>query len=194
MINNRWNLVCMAAGTAAVAVALMGCTGDDGGGGTSGTTAPSGGGSGGSVDGASSTEPLALPQSGACGDAFFWAATAAGDLAVTVQLEARERSDSEPTVVDFTVPDPAVAVTLQTGTELVQAFCNDLLDQNHEVQAEHAASEGTGNITLEPIAEGDATCGITGELHVEGLAFEDGTEVEVDTIDIQSDDIGCYAG
>jgi hypothetical protein len=188
MISHRRNLATFLMATAALAPVLVGCTsGDDdvpGGG--------SGGGSGGGGDGQPTSGAPALTQSGGCGDAFFWAATAEGDLAVTVSVEARDRSGSEPTVVDFTVPDPAVTVELQVGTELVQAFCNDLLDQNHHVESEHAASEGSGRITLGPIAAPGPTCGVDGELHVEGLAFEDGTEIG--TVDVRSDAIGCYAG
>lgn len=189
MISDRRNLVRLVMATAALTVVLVGCASgdDDAPGGGSG-----GGGSGGGGDGQPTSGAPDLTQSGGCGDAFFWAATAEGDLAVTVTVEARDRSGSEPTVVDFTVPDPAVTVELQVGTELVQAFCNDLLDHNHHVESEHAAREGTGRITLAPLPADESTCGLIGELHVEGLAFEDGTEVG--TVDVRTDAIGCYAG
>ena len=140
------------------------------------------------------TPTEAMTQSGGCGDAFFWAANATSTVAVTVTVDARKRSGSAPTVIDFTVPDPSVTVEIQRGRGLVQPFCNDVIDANvWRVDSRSAATAGTGRITLDPAAEAFARCGATtGELHLSGVAADDGTRL--DAIDIETHSIGCYAG
>lgn len=137
---------------------------------------------------------VVLEQSGGCGDAFFWAATAEGDVAVTVTVEARSRSTAEPTVIDFTLPDPVVAVEVQRGRALVQPMCNDVIDSRvWRVDERLAGVSGAGRIRLAPRAEGEpSACGVSGDLRLEGLVAEDDTRVG--DVAIQTDQIGCYAG
>jgi hypothetical protein len=135
-----------------------------------------------------------MTQSGGCGDAFFWAANATSTVAVTVTVDARDRSSTGPTVIDFTLPDPKVKVEIQRGRGLVQPFCNDVIDGNvWRVDSRSAATAGTGRITLDAATEAFARCGATtGELRLSGVAAGDGTEL--DAIDIETHSIGCYAG
>lgn len=159
---------------------LAGCGSDDGGGESAGQAS------------------TVLEQSGGCGDAYFWAATAEEDVAVTVQVEARSRSDVEPTVIDFKLPDPEVTVEVQRGRALTQPLCNDVVDGTvHRVESQQAGVAGSGRITLSPRvmderALDELPCGVNGELRLEGLVAEDGTRF--DDIDIQTEGIGCYAG
>jgi hypothetical protein len=139
---------------------------------------------------------LVLSRSGGCGDAFFWAATADETFAVTVTVDASARSATEPTTIDFAVPDPDVEVEIQTGSALTQPFCNDVIDGNvYERVSTTPATGGTGRITLDPGPRG--ACGAHGTLHLEGLTTDDGMRVEpVDVwpVDVATDTIGCYAG
>jgi hypothetical protein len=137
--------------------------------------------------------PVALPNGDACGDAYFWAATDSGDVAVTVTVEARDRSHREATTLEFVIPDPAVEVEVLSGEQLSRNFCTDLPSSASEPQHRQPATAGEGTITLDPAPKGSAACGaVTGELQVDGLVAQDGTRFA--PIRISSDSIGCYAG
>ena len=95
-------------------------------------------------------ESIDLPQTGGCADAYFWAASADGTQALTVYVDVRDRSGTEPTELDLTLPDPLATVTLQRGSDLTQAFCNDVLDQDYELDEEVPVVEGTLHLTVDP--------------------------------------------
>jgi hypothetical protein len=133
-----------------------------------------------------------LPRSGGCADAFFWAANTEGTLAVTVNVDARQRSGAAPTVIDFTLPDPKVEIEIQRGRGLVQPFCNDLISQEWHVDSRDHGVEGKGRITLNARRQ-PSRCGSShGRLQLDGLVAGDGTRFA--TIDVPTANIGCYAG
>ncbi len=134
---------------------------------------------------------IVLTQGGGCGDAFFWAADDAGTVAVTVSIEARKRSATEPTVRDFDMPDPAVVVEVQRGVALTEGFCNDVL-QNHRIDETVPVVSGAGSIFLAPAGDGFDSCGLRGRLQLRDAVTEDGMVVA--PIDVSTDQIGCYAG
>ena len=134
---------------------------------------------------------VVLTQGGGCGDAFFWAADEAATVAVAVSVDALERSATEPTVIDFTIPDPAVTVEVQRGVALTEGFCNDVLS-NHRLDETAPIVAGAGSIWLAPVAEGIAACGRQGRLQLRGAVTGDGASFG--PIDIRTDHIGCYAG
>lgn len=70
---------------------------------------------------------VALTESGACGEAFFWAATPAGDVAVTVTVEADRRSSTERTTIPISLSDPAVIVEVLRGRQMTMNFCTDVI-------------------------------------------------------------------
>ena len=111
-----------------LAISLAGCGEQDGvrSGGTGGT-------------GTEST--LEFAQSGGCGDAYFWATTADDEHAVVVSVDLQDRSTSGPTVVDVSLPDPAVEIELWEGTGLGSLMCNDVIEG--EVTEETPVVEGT---------------------------------------------------
>jgi hypothetical protein len=133
-----------------------------------------------------------LPRSGGCADAFFWAANADGTLAVTVDVDARQRSAAAPTVIAFTVPDPKVKIEIQRGRGLVQPFCNDVISQEWQVDSREHALEGKGRITLNARRQTSQCGSAHGRLHLDGLAASDGTRFA--SIDVPTGYIGCYAG
>ncbi len=139
------------------------------------------------------TQPpgIEFVQSGGCGDAFFWAADADATVALLVSVDAVDRSTSEPTVIDFSVPDPQVTVEVQRGSFLTEAFCNDVL-QNHRLDETVLLVAGAGSMTLAPAGERFGDCGKVGRLRFDGGVTDDGTVVE--PIDIRTNQIGCYAG
>ena len=146
----------------------------------------------------SSSDPargVRLTASGGCGDAFIWATTAEGDLAVTVSTEARDRSAAGPTTIDLDLPDPAVTVEVLRGEDLARNFCNDVILPSSRPADTQSVTAGTGEMVLDPPKDAGsyANCGTTsGRLRLRGLVAEDGTTFA--PIDARTDQIGCYAG
>jgi hypothetical protein len=139
--------------------------------------------------------PLELTAGGACGDAYFWATTDSGDVAVTVSTDARNRSQVETTTLEFVVPESRVTVEVLEGENLARNFCTDVLDGASEPQSRQQAVAGEGTITLDPVPEGpdSFSCGsVSGELELTGLEAENGTTFA--PIRVTSDSIGCYSG
>ena len=186
------HLACFLASVLLVA-GLTGCDSNGG----EGVTASSRPKTGSSRPTTSSTSPIesggqVLARSGGCADAFFWAANTDGTLAVTVNVDARQRSGAAPTVIDFTARDPKVKIEIQRGRGLVQPFCNDLITQEWHVDSRDHAVEGTGRITLNARRQ-PSRCGSSrGRLHLDGLVAGDGTRFA--SIDVPTANIGCYAG
>ncbi len=136
---------------------------------------------------------IALTQSGACGDAYFWAATETGDIAVTITVNVRERSAHAPTVIRFERPDDGLTIDVLRGSNLPRNFCNDVIDPNSRPASKMPATAGRGEIALEPAADAPNGCGTTtGTLRADGLTAHDGTTFE--PINITSHSIGCYSG
>jgi hypothetical protein len=136
-----------------------------------------------------------LTASGGCGDAFLWATTAEGDVAVTVSTEARDRSAAGPTTIDFDLPDPEVTVEVLRGEDLARNFCNDVILPSSRPTDTRRATAGTGAMVLDPPKDPGSydNCGTaSGRLRLRGLVAEDGTTFA--PIDARTDQIGCYAG
>lgn len=141
----------------------------------------------------STTQPpgIEFTQSGGCGDAFFWAANDDATVALLVYVDAADRSTSDSTVIDFTLPDRRVTAEVQRGSFLTEAFCNDVL-QNHRLEETVPVVAGGGSITLAPAGERFGDCGKAGRLRFDGGSTDGGTVVA--PIDIRTNHIGCYAG
>jgi hypothetical protein len=134
-----------------------------------------------------------MSKSGGCGDAFFWAESDSGEIAVTVYVEVRSRSADSPTTISIAVPDPAVAVEISTGHNLSRNFCTDLPEASSNPLTRKAAARGTGEITLDPAMPAAEACGSTnGTLRLNGLVGSDGTTFA--PIEFTSSTIGCYSG
>jgi hypothetical protein len=142
--------------------------------------------------GGSASEPVALPRGDACGDVWFWAATEAGDLAVTAYVDARSRSGSQASTIDFAVGDAGVRVEVLRGRDLPRNFCTDVIDSRSEPTEAQPAVAGTGRVTLEPLVSPTGCGSIAGELTLEGVVAEDGTELA--PIAVSSRHVGCYSG
>jgi hypothetical protein len=144
-------------------------------------------------DAATTGSPVELADSGACGDAFFWAATGPGDLAVTVAVDARDRSAGEPTTRRFSIPAPAVDVSVLSGSDLARNFCTDLPDPSANPAGTQTATDGTGVLAVGPRLADYAGCGhVRGTLSLDGLVAEDGTVFA--PIRVTTEAIGCYSG
>jgi hypothetical protein len=132
-----------------------------------------------------------LGPGGACGDAFFWAATADDSIAVTVMMDARERSTTKPFRASYDVGDPELTVHVLRGERLSSTFCTDILEGD-PVKSETAASGGSAEVRMDPGTPDMLGCGKTsGSLTVSGLT---GDGLSFDTFTVDSDMIGCYAG
>lgn len=138
---------------------------------------------------------VVLTSGDGCGDALFWATTAADDVAVTVFVDAVERSSLEPTILEYVLPDPAVQVAILEGEALSRNFCTDVIDSASEERRRQEATGGEVTVTLDPPPEGQEafSCGnVSGKLELHGLVAEDGTTFAAVTV--TSDAIGCYSG
>ncbi|HWM75187.1 MAG TPA: hypothetical protein VNQ53_15675 [Nocardioides sp.] len=139
--------------------------------------------------GATGSTDLEFTASGGCGDAYFWATTADDEHAIVVSVDLSDRSASGPTVVDVSLPDPAVEIELWEGTGLGSLMCNDVIEG--EVTDETPVVEGAGTITVQPRPEGDVDF-VDGKLELTGLVAEDGTDLP--DLAIKTTSIGFYAG
>ena len=142
-----------------------------------------------------SSPPVELTAGDACGDAWFWAATGSGDIAVTVSIDAVDRSSAEAMAHDFVLPDGSVAVEVLEGQGMQQNFCTDVVNGSARPRQRQGAVAGEGTIRLDPLPQGldPVGCGsVSGELELTGLEAEDGTTFA--PIRVRSDSIGCYSG
>lgn len=137
--------------------------------------------------------PIELTKSGACGDAFFWAESESGEIAVTVYVEAHTRAADAPTTISLALPDPAIDVEILTGHNLSRNFCTDLPDSGSNPVTRVTPVAGTGEIMLDALLPLTEACGsTTGTLRLEGLTTGNGTTFA--PIEITSKVIGCYSG
>jgi hypothetical protein len=138
-------------------------------------------------------EPVALPDVRACGDAYLWAGSADGSIAVVARVDARDRSSTEDTTITFTVPDPEVEVVVERGTDMGRNVCTDSIDGRSEPTSSDAAVAGEGTITLGPTdPEGFDSCGTRGSLRLTGVEADDGTRFAPVDADVTT--VGCYSG
>lgn len=135
-----------------------------------------------------------LTEGGACGDAFFWAATKSGDTAVTVTITGKPRSFVTRSVFDLTEYNVDLYVSVLRGEQLARNFCTDVIMRNWQPTSSQPAVTGTGEIVLGPAsAHVGQGCGTTrGTLQLDGLVAEDGTAFV--PIKVVSQNIGCYSG
>jgi hypothetical protein len=132
-----------------------------------------------------------LGPGGACGDVFFWATTADDKVAVTVMIDAPERSTTEPLEASYDVGDPAMTVTVLRGDRLSSTFCTDVLIGD-PVDSQAPASAGTADVRLDPGTPDMLGCGSTaGSVTVSGL---EGDDLSFAAFRVDSEAIGCYAG
>lgn len=130
-----------------------------------------------------------LTDSGACGEAFFWAATPAGDRAVTVEVDAGDRSTSAPTEISFSVPAEDVEVEVLSGDDLAVNMCTDAIVESAQPTSTQGAAAGRGQIVIDPPdGEHPDMVRVSGTLTLEDLEAEDGTLFS--NVEIRSDQIG----
>lgn len=135
---------------------------------------------------------LTLTRGDACGEAYFWAATPGGDVAVTVVVDAQDRSTTEPTRLPIDIEDPEVIVRVLHGDDMTRNFCTDVIDPSAEPRSSRPATAGQGEVVLDPRSPA-LDCGSTsGRLRLDGVVADDGTKFA--PIDVSSDGIGCYSG
>jgi hypothetical protein len=136
-----------------------------------------------------------LPRSGGCGDAFLWAATKDGDLAVTVQVDAVRRPTDQSAQWSVDLPSDDVLVRVLRGVNLPQNFCTDLILEESEPASATRVLDGRLQLTLDPAPTEPVVCGtssVSGHLRVSGLRAEDGTEFGPFAVATES--IGCTSG
>jgi hypothetical protein len=133
---------------------------------------------------------VALPDGGACGEVFFWAASASGDVAVTVSVDVTDRPVDGPTHLRFGLPDAEVDVAVLTGRDLPDNFCTDVIDSRSEPTGTQEVTAGTVTLDVDPPGE---ECGESdGRLRIDGLVAADGTAFA--PVDVRSGLVGCNVG
>lgn len=138
--------------------------------------------------------PIELTRSGGCGDAYLWAATEDGTVAVTVGVVVPRHSTREDTVVEIDLPDPDVDAELLRGDQdLTRNLCVDVVDPDAEPTSTVELTAGTGEVTTTAISTDVGLCGdVTGTLELADVVAEDGTVIG--DVDADSETIGCFAG
>jgi hypothetical protein len=132
-------------------LALAAC--GDGGGGEARTVGPAPGGS-------TPEEPIELSRSGGCAEAFLWAATEDGTVAITVGVEVPRFSTTDPVTIDLDVPDPAVEATLlRADADMTRNFCVDVIEADAEPDETIPLTAGTGEVVIGPIPTDVSHCG-----------------------------------
>lgn len=166
----------------ALGLLLPGCVSQ-----TEGSGAPAGGSTGRSGSPGGDVE---LVRGDACAEVFFWAASASGEVAVTVEVDVADRAADRPSEYSLELPDPGIAVTVLTGPgDLTQDFCTDAL-VGVEPTGEQEAVAGTVLIRVDAPGE---DCGESdGELRIDGLVTEDGTGFP--PVHVRSVLVGCNVG
>jgi hypothetical protein len=166
-----------------LAVALAGCSsGDDDGEPTTTTADPS-------------KARMELPQTGGCGEAFFWAATTAGDVAVTVLFDAADRPSDRPTRLAVSLPSGAASVRVLRGTNVPRNFCTDVIDTKSQPKSASRAAAGELRIVLDPAPTQPVVCNktsVSGRMDLDGLVADDGTAFT--PISVTTNTIGCVSG
>lgn len=135
---------------------------------------------------------LPLAPYGGCADAVFFAIGRANEQGLMISVDASRRSTTEPTVLDLTLPDPSVTVTLTRGSGLDQPMCNDMVGNDYRVDSEVPAVSGTIHIELGPRSEPGDPTGTSGLAMTHDLVMQDGTSL-IDLY-ITTDRIGLYGG
>jgi hypothetical protein len=138
----------------------------------------------------SPTPSIELTHTGGCGDAFFWATSADDALAVVVTTDLRDRSATEPTELEVTLPDPRVEVELWAGAGLTSLMCNDVVAGT--IDEKVPVVEGDVRIALDPRRDADFTSHVDGKAELSGLVTADGTPLP--DLAIKTSSIGFSAG
>lgn len=151
------------------------------GGAADGGTGDGGGTDGGATDGGATGEDLAalLTESGGCGDVFLWSASADQAWALTFRYSAemaeRAHAAGGPLTERWDMAldyDLAPSLSVQRGSDLRRAFCNDV-SEPYEIEQEWWIATGEVTLTLTPDGAptdwGEYPCDAV--LTIEGASF-----------------------
>ena len=126
---------------------------------------------------------------GGCNQVAFWAVDAESTTALWVSLDIGERRDFEE---PFQLPLTSASsrFELRRGVGLRQPLCGDTIAPPYQVDS--TATPVSGSATLRigpPVAE---HCGVSGEVRLRDVVFDDGTMIA--SLDIETKAVGCFAG
>ena len=130
-----------------------------------------------------------LTRFGAC-STFFWASTAAGDIAVTFYVDARNRSTTQPYTLEVKLPNKSVEVSVERGTDLPRNMCSDIPVPVSVPTSSRAVTEGMGQIRLDPRPVAP-TAYASGTVRLTGVVADDGTRFA--PITMTTSCVDCYA-
>lgn len=132
--------------------------------------------------------PIGWDTSGVCGEAFFWAASSDGTLAVTISVGTFQATD-EPAATSFSLPDDLVDVEVVHGTRLDRYYCTDLPASGAAVTSTEKVVAGSGEVEL---GRRGLCSEVPGTLALRGIRTSPGTEYP--SVDIDALGVGCSSG
>lgn len=136
-----------------------------------------------------SLDSSSFAASGGCNQAAFWAVNAEETTALWVSLDLGERRDDEETL-PLPLTSASSMLELRRGVGLRQPLCGDTIAPPYQVDSAATPVSGTAVVRIGPPPTDG--CGTTGSLGLRDVVFSDGTTI--DSLDIETEAIGCFAG
>jgi len=101
----------------------------------------------------------ALPWAGGCGDVTLYAMPTDGTMEVVLWIAGvcQEAHDAAaPIERTYTLPDTAVRLDLNIGTNVSDATCDDVLEWENPMTVEHTIAASAGTLTMTVTPDGEA--------------------------------------
>lgn len=91
-----------------------------------------------------------LTEEGGCGDMFVYAVDAADEILLTVEADGPVAAAAgEDAVVHYSLPDAGVAITVDVGSSISDAICDDVIENGGpDVQSTWTAVSGDVHLEL----------------------------------------------
>lgn len=138
-----------------------------------------------------------LTERGGCADVVFYAVDAADETLLTVRADGLIEAAgdaTEPVVTPFDLPDPGITLTVEQGTRISDAICDDVIENGGpQVVETWTAVGGTAVVTVQP-ADGDDEP--SADLSLSEVVFESSTGAEAVLQELVIEDVvvGWFAG
>lgn len=134
---------------------------------------------------------------GGCGDVWFFAVDRDDEVLLTFStpgVVAAATESGEPTTTAFDLPDDDVILTVEVGSRISDAICDDVIENGGpRVDRTYRAVGGRATVTIRPGAD---VFFARGDLVLEGVTFrdDDGHLVLVERLEWTDIGVGWLAG
>ena len=137
-----------------------------------------------------------LTREDGCADLYVFAVDDADEVILEVRFDAPiAAAGSGATEDDFTLPDPAVDITVSVGKKVSDAACDDVIENGGpQIDEEWVAVSGVVNLVIEKDAVDDDTP--LSDVTLEDVVFESesGEQVTVEAFDWEDISVGWFPG